>query len=238
MRISSMVPVPMKKHVGPFLLRVGARLERVGSRLAVPSKAELRMLQRQVCREYVQAHSELAHMMPVQQTMQHSVLMGDKAVEADSRSVDLLRMRFVRTIEFAMEVTGDITSPEVTILDAGAADGLYLRALGKQGAGLSIDQQCVDQMRADGFHAEQGSIYQMPFQTKQFDYSLCLEVLEHLQSPIGALHELRRVTRRALIVSIPHVGRTRVRSFGYWEQEDSTKTSTELRAEAHHVSSQ
>lgn len=47
----------------------------------------------------------------------------------------------------------------------------------------------------------------LPFRDKSFDVSLCCEVLEHLpyNSFSGALRELRRVTRKSLIMSLPDV---------------------------------
>ncbi|MFC2013065.1 glycosyltransferase [Chloroflexota bacterium] len=50
------------------------------------------------------------------------------------------------------------------------------------------------------------SAVSLPFRDKSFDVVTCMEVLEHLdkQSFITALHELRRVTSRLIIVSVPY----------------------------------
>ncbi len=227
-------------RLGSLLRRIGVRLDfyrRSWMQDPVPTKVELKEAQRKVCEDYLADRPMLAGKMPVELAQKHALLMGSKTTvpEPDSRSVNILRMRFVRTIEFALAATEkEILSQEVTVLDAGAADGLYLQALSKNGIGLNVDELCVKQMRAEGILAEQGTIYQMPFESKKFDYSLCLEVLEHIQNPIGALNELRRVTRKALIVSIPHVTWTRIRAFGYWSKENQLKSFEDLRKEAHH----
>ncbi len=228
------------KRFGSLLRRIGVRLDfyrRSWMQDPVPTKVELKEAQRHVCDEYLADRPELAEKMPVELAQKHALLMGSKATvpEPNSRSVSILRMRFVRTIEFAFAATQrEILSQEISVLDAGAADGLYLQALSKSGIGLNVDENCVMQMREEGILAEQGSIYQMPFESKKFDYSLCLEVLEHIQDPIRALNELRRVTRKALIVSIPQVNWTRIRAFGYWSKETQLKSFEELRKEAHH----
>jgi SAM-dependent methyltransferase len=48
-----------------------------------------------------------------------------------------------------------------------------------------------------------GSIYKLPFADKFFDTVMCLEVLEHLDSPDKGMEELCRVCRRWLIMSVP-----------------------------------
>ncbi len=43
----------------------------------------------------------------------------------------------------------------------------------------------------------------LPFEDGQFDLVVAVEVLEHLTDPIKGLHELARVARRHLVVSVP-----------------------------------
>jgi SAM-dependent methyltransferase len=43
----------------------------------------------------------------------------------------------------------------------------------------------------------------LPFEDGQFDLVVAVEVLEHLTDPIKGLHELARVGRRHLVVSVP-----------------------------------
>ena len=50
----------------------------------------------------------------------------------------------------------------------------------------------------------QQSVHKLDFADGAFDLVLCLEVLEHLDQPAVALSELARVTRRDLVVSVPH----------------------------------
>ena len=67
----------------------------------------------------------------------------------------------------------------------------------------------------------QGDASKLPFSTASFDVVLCAEVLEHLNSATlsSACAELKRVTRRTVIIGVPfeqdlRIGRTTCRSCG------------------------
>lgn len=47
-------------------------------------------------------------------------------------------------------------------------------------------------------------INKLSFDDKDFELTLCCEVLEHLDSPDKALMELIRITSKTLIISVPH----------------------------------
>lgn len=46
--------------------------------------------------------------------------------------------------------------------------------------------------------------HKLPFKDKTFDYVFCLEVLEHIHSPFKVLSELKRVSKRYIILSVPN----------------------------------
>lgn len=54
-----------------------------------------------------------------------------------------------------------------------------------------------------------GSVLDLPFRTDSFDMVMCCQVLEHIPyaSFVPALTELRRVTRRTILLSLPDVRR-------------------------------
>lgn len=60
-----------------------------------------------------------------------------------------------------------------------------------------------------------GSVLKMPFENNSFDVILCAEVLEHL--PFDefekGLSELKRVTRKYVVLSLPHFGHSITFSF-------------------------
>lgn len=47
------------------------------------------------------------------------------------------------------------------------------------------------------------SAYQLPYQEKSFDLAVACEVLEHLEEPLRALKEIKKVTKKYCIFSIP-----------------------------------
>ncbi len=49
-----------------------------------------------------------------------------------------------------------------------------------------------------------GSIYELPFVNNRFNLVICTEVLEHLNTPNLALQEIRRVTDKYCILSVPN----------------------------------
>lgn len=59
------------------------------------------------------------------------------------------------------------------------------------------------QQRNPGLSITRESIYTLNRGAASFDLVVCLEVLEHLEDPGAALAELRRVTARHAIVSVP-----------------------------------
>src|SRR6266480_5097784 len=84
-----------------------------------------------------------------------------------------------RTLKERMGPVGDIP-----VLDAGASDGMYLAQVGAtQGVGINLLPQCVAKIQSDGFKAVQGSVEQLPFENKSFDYVICCETLEHVPNP-------------------------------------------------------
>ncbi|HEY1494432.1 MAG TPA: class I SAM-dependent methyltransferase [Candidatus Solibacter sp.] len=93
-----------------------------------------------------------------------------------------------------------------TALDAGCGEGELLRR-GVLPVGLR--PVCLD-LRMDSLAdvAEtkrvRGSVQALPFAARSFDMATCLEVLEHLADPALAVRELARVSRGAVVLSVPH----------------------------------
>jgi ubiquinone/menaquinone biosynthesis C-methylase UbiE len=97
------------------------------------------------------------------------------------------------------------------VLDAGCAEGFvadYLRQrkIEADFSGIDLDELAL--MR--GFQVSptmfksKAAITHLPFSDEVFDMVLCTEVLEHLPNPMKALEELRRVSRRYVLLSVPH----------------------------------
>jgi len=85
-----------------------------------------------------------------------------------------------------------------SLLDVGCSAGYVLeaaRSLGLEPAGLDISEFAVGLCRERGYRAEVGSLSKMPFADASFDVVTLKHTLEHVESPLGALREVRRVLK-------------------------------------------
>lgn len=92
-------------------------------------------------------------------------------------------------------------------LDAGCAGGAYseyLRTKGFQVIGIDKTIEFLEgvPINSKQFY-KQADITNLPFENKFFDSTYCFDVLEHVDDG-AALQELIRVTKRRLIITVPH----------------------------------
>lgn len=98
-----------------------------------------------------------------------------------------------------------------SVLDVGCGDGAFLNFLKGQNRGLGltgidISEQALSAARERGFQVFQADVSNtLPFKDKTFDYSVCSEVLEHIANSEDLLSEMRRISRKAVLVSIPNI---------------------------------
>lgn len=97
-----------------------------------------------------------------------------------------------------------------TVLDAGCGEGIITKNItnnfpGKKITGIDISENAV--MRAKAMvpevHFEKGDITALKYTDNFFDLTLALEVLEHLPNPEKALIELKRITKKCCLISVP-----------------------------------
>jgi SAM-dependent methyltransferase len=111
-----------------------------------------------------------------------------------------------RVLERAIERLG---LPEhARVLDAGCGSGRNMVELARYGVvtGVELSDTSVALARERGVgEVLEGSVMNMPFDEGAFDLTVSLDVIEHLQDDVGALRELRRVTKPggALLVTVP-----------------------------------
>jgi SAM-dependent methyltransferase len=99
---------------------------------------------------------------------------------------------------------------DASFLDVGDTDGLMLKHLDQPGIGFNLSPAAVRNIETNGVEARLGDGQQLPFEDGSFDYALCFETLEHVESPVLLLEELARVCRPdgRVFVSIPWVPST------------------------------
>lgn len=98
-----------------------------------------------------------------------------------------------------------------SILDVGAGEGFILEMFRKNNVakkleGLEYMDDAIDigKKMHPKIIIKKGTIYELPYKANSFDVVLCSEVLEHLEDPNKALSELKRVTKKYLILSVPN----------------------------------
>ncbi len=98
-----------------------------------------------------------------------------------------------------------------TLLDAGCGEGfvddIFLKAMPKleiTGFDVLEDSVKLAQIRNPRGTFAVGDIYNIDAEDNSFDIVCSFEVMEHLHEPDRALAEMARVTRRAVVLSVPH----------------------------------
>jgi ubiquinone/menaquinone biosynthesis C-methylase UbiE len=118
------------------------------------------------------------------------------------------------------------------IFDGGCGEGFILNTLNKTRtirscSAIDIDPKEVrDAAKNLPFcNVKQGSLYEIPFADNSFDLVICSEVLEHLDYPDKGLNELKRVSRKYAILSVPREPVWRIMNiarFTYWSALGNT----------------
>jgi ubiquinone/menaquinone biosynthesis C-methylase UbiE len=98
-----------------------------------------------------------------------------------------------------------------SILDVGAGEGFTLemfrqKHIGKKLEGIEYMDDALQLAKKlhPNVTIKKGDIYKLPYKADTFDLIICTEVLEHLDDPRKALIELKRVTKKYLILSVPN----------------------------------
>jgi 2-polyprenyl-3-methyl-5-hydroxy-6-metoxy-1,4-benzoquinol methylase len=99
-----------------------------------------------------------------------------------------------------------------SLLDVGCGEGVLVhRWANLRGAtrmvGVDLEEQSLQQgwavRNAPNLEFRVGQVERLPFADGEFELVSAIEVLEHLDDPVGALAEMRRCAGRHLLVSVP-----------------------------------
>lgn len=91
------------------------------------------------------------------------------------------------------------------ILDVGCGCGIYQKAL-KRSIYLGCDlnsQNLKRVVKAPNAEYVCADATHLPFKDNSFDMVLCSEVLEHLDSPLKAIKELARASKKVIVLTFP-----------------------------------
>lgn len=96
------------------------------------------------------------------------------------------------------------------VLDAGCGEGFAMQqvfhnyAASVVGVDASLGALHLADQLNPHYNFVDGNVLRLPFAMASFDLVVCMEVLEHLAEPMHGLAELCRVSRRSLLLSVPH----------------------------------
>lgn len=100
-----------------------------------------------------------------------------------------------------------LARPPLRVLDVGCGVGSYGRGLIAQGYdwhGAEVSATDCAELTRLGLPHTHVTPGRLPFADASFDAALCIEVIEHIDEPRAFLAEVRRVSPRQLIVSVPN----------------------------------
>lgn len=95
-----------------------------------------------------------------------------------------------------------------SILDVGCGNGIYVNFFAKDKEIQGIDLSHSDGWRENSLLFSIGEASQLKYASKSIDTILAFEVLEHLEDPIQALNEFRRVAKQNIIITVPNCHQT------------------------------
>ncbi len=98
-----------------------------------------------------------------------------------------------------------------SILDVGCGEGFTLSLLAKknvdktlEGIDSSVVAINIGKTLFPKISLKTGDIYNLPYEHDSFELVICSEVLEHLEDPGRALQELKRVSKKYCLFSVPN----------------------------------
>jgi len=97
-----------------------------------------------------------------------------------------------------------------SVLDVGCGDGYLCSLFKSRGvtrvAGVDLVESRINYAKAhfQGIEFKAAEITKLPFDDGSFDLVTCVEVLEHLENPSAALKELKRVSRKLVLFTVPN----------------------------------
>lgn len=95
------------------------------------------------------------------------------------------------------------------ILDIGGGEGILAELIEKK---LNKKVNILDIDKEDIFFAKKyfnktviyGNLYNLPFLSNSYDMVICLEVLEHIENLEKSLEEIKRISSKNIILSVPN----------------------------------
>lgn len=101
-------------------------------------------------------------------------------------------------------IIDSISSPIGSLLDIGCSNGFLLEKIHEKYPELRLYGVDIKQAKKSGnYDFIAAFVERLPFQDKSFDVVTCCHTLEHIKNEQKAINELKRITRKQLIIVVP-----------------------------------
>ena len=102
-------------------------------------------------------------------------------------------------------ISNQVTITGKKVLDVGSGNGYFAQYFGSKSDLTALDLSEHQLKNNPATKKVIGSAYKLPFEDASFDIVFCSNLLHHLESPLIALKEMARVSRKYVIISEPNV---------------------------------
>lgn len=98
----------------------------------------------------------------------------------------------------------------ISILDVGCGEGYLTKFLDSNNdlkiIGIDVGEDVIKRAKEmnPGLKFEKGSIYNLKYKDESFDCVIANEVLEHIEDPDKGLEEIKRASKKYVIISVPN----------------------------------
>jgi ubiquinone/menaquinone biosynthesis C-methylase UbiE len=106
------------------------------------------------------------------------------------------------------------------ILDVGCGNGYFTYYLKELGSTTGIDYAEAMLRLNPCSTLVHGSAFDLPFADVTFDVSFCSNLLHHISEPLAAIHEMKRVSRRYVVLSEPNRNNPAILALGLAKGEE------------------
>ena len=100
-----------------------------------------------------------------------------------------------------------IDNSERKVLDAGCGIGKLMDFLSREKIvyGIDFSEEAVKKAKKRGYKkVVKANLEKIPFPNNFFDIAVCIEVLQYVKNPLKIVKELKRVTKKRILITVPN----------------------------------
>lgn len=102
----------------------------------------------------------------------------------------------------------EIMPPVSSVLDVGCGTGQLLLPISRAGIkaeGVDISKSSLKELKKKGLKAKQADLDEgLPYSSNKFDCVICSQVMMHILEPTELTREMKRVSKKYVIINIPN----------------------------------